>query len=64
MDKRLSRRVDKIERRLKPEKGEWLKFPDGKGGYIEVPHCYSLIDVAAIVGIGSDYAGVDETERK
>ncbi|MEA3227122.1 MAG: hypothetical protein U9Q07_14325 [Planctomycetota bacterium] len=47
---RLSRRIDKIERRLKPEKGEWLKWPDEKGGYIKLPGCRSVVDVLALAG--------------
>ena len=47
MSKRLSRRIDKIERALKPEKGEWLKFPCRDGSFIEVPGCRTLIDVMA-----------------
>ena len=61
---RLSRRIEKIERRLKPEKGEWLKFPCLDGTFIEVPGCRSLADVAALAGIGRNDASVDETERK
>ena len=59
MGKRLSRRIDKIERKLQPEKGDWFKFPDGEGGYIEVPGCRSLIDVIAVAGIGRDKDKVD-----
>jgi hypothetical protein len=61
---RLSKRIDKIERRLKPEKGEWLKWPCPDGSFIEVPGCRSLVGVAARAGIGRKDAEVDETERK
>ena len=64
MDKRLSRRLDKIEKKLKPEKGHWLRFPDGKGGFIEVPGCRSLIDVAALAEARRHREKTDETERK
>jgi len=64
MDKKLSRRVDKIEQKLQPEKGYWLRFPNGKGGFIEVPGCRSIADVAALAGIGSHREQMNETERK
>ena len=64
MDKRLLRRIDKIERALKPEKGEWLKWPCEDGTFVEVPGCRSLVDVAAIVGAGRNDTEVDETEQK
>jgi hypothetical protein len=63
MSKRLSRRIEKIEKALKPEKGEWLKWPCPDGSFIEVPGCRSLVDVAALAGIGRNDATVDETER-
>ena len=43
----MARRLDQIERRLKPEKGEWLKFPCPDGSFIEVPGFRTLIDVVA-----------------
>ena len=49
---------------MKPKKGEWLKWPCPDGSFIEVPGCKSLVDVAAIVGIGRRDAEVDKTERK
>ncbi len=62
---RLSRRIEKIERALNPDnKDEWLKFPRPDGSFIEVPGCRSLVDVAALIGIGRDNATVDETEQK
>ena len=61
MDKRLSRRLDKIEKKLEPEKAHWLRFPDGKGGFIEVPGCRSIIDIIAIAGASKNK--LDETER-
>ena len=64
MDKRLSRRLDKIEKKLKPEKGHWLRFPDGEGGFIEVPGCDNVMDVIALVGIRKVDHELDETERK
>ena len=64
MDKRLSRRLDKIEKKLEPEKGQWLRLPDGEGGYIEVPGCRTLIDVLALAGIGKHEETMDETEQK
>jgi len=46
---RLIRRLEKIERKLGVnDKGPCLRFPDGKGGFIEAPGCRSLIDVLAI----------------
>ena len=64
MDKRLSKRIEKIEQKLRPEKGHWLRFPDGEGGFIEVPGCQTIADVAALAGIGSHREQMDETERK
>ena len=68
MSKRLSRRIDKIERRLKPEKGEWLKFPCPDGSFIEVPGCRTLIDVMARAmnekARRKREETMDETERK
>ena len=65
---RLSRRIDKIERRLKPEKGQWLKFPCPDGSFIEVPGCRTLIDVLARVANEKARRKceetMDETERK
>lgn len=62
---RLSRRIEKIERTLNPDnKDEWLKFPCPDGSFIEVPGCRSLVDVAALIGIGRANATVDETEQK
>ena len=62
---RLSRRIEKIERTLNPDnKGEWLRFPCRDGSFIEVPGCRSLVDVAALIGIGRDNGTVGETERK
>ena len=63
MDKKLSRRLDKIEKKLEPEKGHWLRFPDGKGGFIEVPGCRSIVDVLARAGIGKHEETMDENER-
>lgn len=64
MNKRLSRRIEKIEKKLEPKKGQWLKFPDGKGGFIEVPGCRSLIDVAALDGARRHKEKMNEDERK
>ena len=61
MDKSLSRRLDKIEKKLEPEKGHWLRFPDGKGGFIEIPGCRSIIDIIAIAGASKNK--LDENER-
>ena len=61
MDKRLSRRLDKIEKKLEPEEGHWLRYPDGKGGFIEVPGSRSIFDVLALVGVSKEK--LDETER-
>jgi hypothetical protein len=44
----LARRVDRIEERLAPEKGPWLRWPNADGTFTEVPGCRSLADVAAI----------------
>ena len=63
MSKRLSRRIEKIERVLKPEKGEWLKWPCPDGSFIEVPGCRSLVDVAARAGMRKRKETMDETER-
>jgi len=43
----MARRIDQIERRLEPEKGEWLKWPCPDGSFIEVPGCRTLVDVYA-----------------
>ena len=40
----LSKRVDKIEGQLEPDKGACLRFPDGKGAFLEVPGCRDLND--------------------
>jgi len=64
MDKRLSRRLDKIEKKLEPEKGPWLKLPDGKGGFIEVPGCCTWIDMVAKYVVKKSGKRLDETERK
>jgi hypothetical protein len=61
MDKKLSRRIDKIEEKLEPEKGCSLRFPDGKGGFIELPGRRSIIDILAIVGASKNK--LDETGR-
>jgi len=65
---KLSRRIDKIERRLEPEKGECLKFPCPDGSFIEVPDCRTLIDVLARVANEKTRRKreetMDETERK
>ena len=60
----LKRRVAKIERALGVEKGVCLRFPDGEGGYIEVPGCRTLADVLALAAINRHKEEVDETERK
>ena len=45
----LKRRIEKIERALEPrDKGACFRFPDGKGGFIEVPGCRTLLDVLAL----------------
>ena len=60
----ISRRIKKAEKKLEPEKGHWLRFPLPEGGFIEVPGCRSLIDVAALVGARRHKEKMDETERK
>ena len=41
----LSRRVDKIEERLEPDKGACLRFPMGDGRFVELPGCGDMQDV-------------------
>ena len=64
----MARRIEKIERRLEPEKGEWLKFPCPDGSFIEVPGCRTVIDVVARVmnekARRKREETMDETERK
>lgn len=57
-------RLRKIEKKLQPEKGEWLKFPDGEGGYIEVPGRRTLLDVIALAQAQKHKQKMNETERK
>ncbi len=64
MDKRLLRRVEKIERALEPEKGECFRFPDGDGGFIEVPGHLTLVDIIALGSARKADEELDETERK
>ena len=59
----LKRRIEKVERKLEPEKGKWLRWPDGKGGFIEVPGCRTLLDVVAMCMASKRDKGLDETER-
>ena len=63
MSKRLSRRIEKIEKALKPEKGEWLKWPCPDGSFIEVPGCRTLVDVYALCAARGRNKELDETER-
>ena len=49
----LKNRIAKIEREPEPDKGKWLRSPDGE----------AVGDVMLSVGIGSNDVRVDETER-
>ena len=57
----LKRRLEKIENKLESEKGQWLRLPDGEGGYIEVPGCQTWMDMVAM-SITSNKR-LDETEQ-
>jgi len=46
----LERRVNNIEKKLnnlRSNKGQLRKFPDGKGGFIEMPENLTLADIIA-----------------
>ena len=58
------RRIEKIERALKINKGKTIPFPDGKGGFIELPYPMNFIDLVAMLGgLGKNKTKVNETER-
>jgi len=63
MDKRLSRRIDKIERKLRPEKGEFWQFPHPDGSFIDVPGYLTLIDIVAMCGGVGENKELNETGR-
>jgi hypothetical protein len=50
------RRIEKIEQALKIYKGKTKTrlFPDGKGGFIEVPSHLTFIDLIAMCGMGKN----------
>ena len=48
MDKRLARRLDKIEEKLKPEKSKTTRLTLPDGSFIEIPDSQSLFDVLAL----------------
>ena len=54
---RLSRRVDRIEERLEPEKGVCLRWPNTDGTVTEVPGCRSLNDPQIAIAIARHGAG-------
>jgi hypothetical protein len=56
----LSRRVDRIEERLEPEEGPWLRWPNGDGTFSEVPGCRSLNDPQIAIAIART---TDETGK-
>lgn len=43
----LSKRVDRIEEQLEPNKGPSLLWPSDDGTFTEIPGCRSLLDVYA-----------------
>ena len=45
---RLTQRLNKIEKKLEPEKSKSTRFPLPGGGFIEVPGNLSLVDILAI----------------
>jgi len=52
----LSRRVDRIEEQLEPDKGPWLRWPNPDGTFTEVPGCKSLNDpqiALRVAGLGT-----------
>jgi len=55
----LLRRVDRIEKRLEPDKGPWLQWSNPDGTFTEVPGCRSLNDPKIAIGIArsTDKAG-------
>ncbi len=44
----LSRRVDRIEEQLEPDRGPCLRWPNPDGTFTEIHGCRSLADIAAI----------------
>jgi len=58
------KRVEKIERALKIDKGKTTLFPDGKGGFIELPYPLNFIDAVALLGGLGKNKKLNETERK
>jgi hypothetical protein len=41
-------RLKRIEERLGPEDGPWLRWPNPNGTFTEIRGCRSLVDVAAM----------------
>ena len=65
MNKRLLRRVEKIERALEPaDKGACWRFPCPDGSFIEVPGHLTVVDIIAMAGMRRKDKELDETERK
>jgi hypothetical protein len=56
----LSRRVDRIEEQLEPEKGPWLRWPNDDGTFTEVPGCRSLNDPQIAIAIAR---ATDEADK-
>lgn len=56
----LARRVERIEDRLEPEEGPWLRWPNDDGTITEVPGCRSLNDPKIAIAV----ARLDEAETK
>ena len=47
MDNKLSRRIEKIKKKIESVNSECLQFPDGEGDFIEMPANISLAEIAA-----------------
>jgi len=49
----LSKRIDRIEERLDPDKGPGLHWPNGDGTFTEIPGCLSLNDPKIALRVAS-----------
>ncbi len=56
----LSRRVDRIEERLKPDTGPGLRWLNGDGTFMEVPGCRTLNDPKIALTIARNGRQIDE----
>ena len=56
-------RLKRIEKKLERENDDCFRFPDGKGGFIEVPGNLTFIDFVAMCGGFGEDKKPDETGR-